>query len=372
VRKIPKEDIIEKATNLLKQEGRYLTQREISKGIEIYEGVFRKNDIDTEKLANELGFFKSDLFYAESAKYLDLYKKYTIEKASVVSIPEFSDYIGIPAWKIYKFQWDLEAVYEECTSTWISEEQALILYKNMIKEAKSSTPLIKFSQETGMSFHRLYHFGWDIKSIHEECGVTGRMFDRMTSLPQANQILKSLIEKKNRYVTRKELASYLGVSSSLLSVYKLPLENINAEYRFYPRAKGYEMFVGEVFSEMFPMYSLVKQKTYSDCRASESKRSVLKFDYYCPELNLLLEVDGPGHFNPACKYYAPEVVIRDQIKNEYCQQNGIPLIRIPYEPKYFKSHVQSYLSGISSPEKDGQPAAKPDENQEGSTTSRKT
>ena len=61
------------------------------------------------------------------------------------------------------------------------------------------------------------------------------------------------------------------------------------------------------------------------------------FDFYIPSLNVVLEFDGKQHFKPAFgktdleKLEALEKTMsRDEIKNNYCKENNISIIRIPY------------------------------------------
>jgi len=65
----------------------------------------------------------------------------------------------------------------------------------------------------------------------------------------------------------------------------------------------------------------------------------LRFDFYLPEYNICIEYDGKQHFKPATfggisKERAEENLKicqkRDKMKTEYCKENGITLIRIPY------------------------------------------
>jgi len=72
----------------------------------------------------------------------------------------------------------------------------------------------------------------------------------------------------------------------------------------------------------------VPQKEFQDCRNPKTNRK-LKFDFYVPEKNLLIEYDGFQHFN---KVFVDITLVqyRDEIKNQYCKDNNIKLIRIPY------------------------------------------
>ena len=60
----------------------------------------------------------------------------------------------------------------------------------------------------------------------------------------------------------------------------------------------------------------------------------LRFDFYLSEYNLAIEYDGRQHFEPV-EYFGgvksfKEIIKRDLIKNEYCFDNNITLLRIPY------------------------------------------
>ena len=60
----------------------------------------------------------------------------------------------------------------------------------------------------------------------------------------------------------------------------------------------------------------------------------LRFDFYLKEYNLAIEYDGQQHFKPVERFGGEEAfwktVVNDAIKNAYCEDNNIKLIRIPY------------------------------------------
>ena len=51
-----------------------------------------------------------------------------------------------------------------------------------------------------------------------------------------------------------------------------------------------------------------------------------------PEQNILIEYDGEQHFHKTRndRYGYEGIVARDNYKNQWCEKNNIPLIRIPY------------------------------------------
>ena len=59
-----------------------------------------------------------------------------------------------------------------------------------------------------------------------------------------------------------------------------------------------------------------------------------RYDFYLPELNILIEYDGVGHYKPIAhwggKNHLSKVKENDKLKNTLADMCNIPLIRIPY------------------------------------------
>lgn len=81
--------------------------------------------------------------------------------------------------------------------------------------------------------------------------------------------------------------------------------------------------------------SFVSQYCFNDC----ADKKKLRFDFYVPAYNIAIEYDGKQHFTPTnfggmSDDHAYDAYVRcakhDQIKTEYCKNNNITLIRIPY------------------------------------------
>lgn len=81
-----------------------------------------------------------------------------------------------------------------------------------------------------------------------------------------------------------------------------------------------------------------KEYIFKDC-GQATKGSRLRFDFYLCEQNKIIEVDGKQHFEPvgfggvdankALQIFKKQKM-NDEIKNNYCLCNNIPLLRIPY------------------------------------------
>lgn len=79
----------------------------------------------------------------------------------------------------------------------------------------------------------------------------------------------------------------------------------------------------------------IPQYCFDDCK----DKSKLRFDFYLVDYNTCIEMQGVQHFEPIdfagkgiewAENQFKELLIRDEIKEEYCKNNNIPLIRIPY------------------------------------------
>lgn len=91
----------------------------------------------------------------------------------------------------------------------------------------------------------------------------------------------------------------------------------------------------------------IYQKTFAECK----HKKALPFDFYLPDLNVLIEYDGQQHFKPIDfagkgeEWAVEQLKItqhRDEIKNQYCANNNIKLLRIPYF-KNIEEELEKFL-----------------------------
>jgi len=90
----------------------------------------------------------------------------------------------------------------------------------------------------------------------------------------------------------------------------------------------------------------IPQKRFKKCKSSISNY-YLSFDFYLPEINTCIEYDGRQHFMPV-KYFGgaqkfQRTKINDQIKNIFCLNNKITLIRISYKDNIKEKLLQLNL-----------------------------
>lgn len=108
------------------------------------------------------------------------------------------------------------------------------------------------------------------------------------------------------------------------------------------KSSYYASLIGNILEELNIPYE--KERTFKTC-INPKTNNKLRFDFYIDN-KILLEYDGIQHFkdSPILKEYQ----YRDNIKNEWCKQEGIPLIRISYKENkninidYIKSILKEY------------------------------
>ena len=94
------------------------------------------------------------------------------------------------------------------------------------------------------------------------------------------------------------------------------------------KSKGEEK-IAQILNNNLITYK--KEKTFNDC-INPQTNSCLRFDFYLPDYNCCIEYDGEQHFCEARGVWnsLESIKEKDKIKNQYCKNNNIKLIRIPY------------------------------------------
>jgi len=71
------------------------------------------------------------------------------------------------------------------------------------------------------------------------------------------------------------------------------------------------------------------QKKFPDCKLINP----LPFDFYLPAHHMCIEYDGEQHFGQSRKFTSEQyekTIMKDEIKNQYCRDNDIIMLRIKY------------------------------------------
>lgn len=102
-------------------------------------------------------------------------------------------------------------------------------------------------------------------------------------------------------------------------------------------SKG-EKFVSGILNAMDITY--VKQKTFADCR-NPLTRYPLKYDFYLPGFNILIEYNGEQHYRTIRRWHGDKTKLkiiqdRDNLKREYAAKRGYTFLVLKYDDKNIK------------------------------------
>lgn len=93
-----------------------------------------------------------------------------------------------------------------------------------------------------------------------------------------------------------------------------------------PRLSHGERKIKEILESLKVVF--YQEYTFEDCK----NINLLPFDFYLPDYNCCIEYDGEQHFEE--NIFSHEDFTdrkkRDSVKNQYCEEHNIKLIRIPY------------------------------------------
>ena len=121
-----------------------------------------------------------------------------------------------------------------------------------------------------------------------------------------------------------------------------------------PYCKNNNSYISRIFHN-FLTYNEVKYDM--EYKISECKNILpLPFDFALfdgERLICLVEIDGEQHFKGNSRYNTDNIQKRDNIKNNYCKDNNLELIRIPYDTDNFISDFENILKKFSINVKDG-------------------
>ena len=92
----------------------------------------------------------------------------------------------------------------------------------------------------------------------------------------------------------------------------------------------------------------IQNKKFKDCKF----KNELPFDFYLPDFNMCIEYDGEIHFKEIKNFGGKSKLLdyqrNDQIKNSFCENNNIDLLRIKYTyfdkvEKILKLYLKKYI-----------------------------
>lgn len=77
----------------------------------------------------------------------------------------------------------------------------------------------------------------------------------------------------------------------------------------------------------------IREKTFLECKSLKNRP--LRFDFFLPKYNVLIEFQGKHHYEPINKYYRAKrshekTIIHDNLKLQFIKNYHYYLLQIPY------------------------------------------
>lgn len=211
-----------------------------------------------------------------------------------------------------RIKWNYELVIE------FTENKG---YKLLSTEYKKSNSKLTFMCNEGHVFEMNFSGFKKLK----ECPIcTGKWLNY--------DVVKKYIENENYVLLSNEYINNrtkLKIKCSKGHVYLITFDNYKNGYRcpICKSSKG-EKKVNEILDKYNIKY--YNQYKFNDCKFKQQ----LPFDFYLPDYNCCIEYDGIQHYKIVKRFGGfngfIDTKIRDTIKNIYCKNNNIELLRISY------------------------------------------
>lgn len=208
------------------------------------------------------------------------------------------------------------------------------MQNNIIKDKSSESKLFKYNDknynnQTKRRKTSLIKYGVDIPTKYEKIKEKLSKNNRINY----NEMLETIKKTDYKYLDNDE--NYINSHSKIKITCP---EHGNFYQKLYKHKQGQgcpkcNQSKGEKIIENFLKKHNIKfetQKKFENCK----NKKQLPFDFYLPDFNVCIEYDGLQHFESVEFFggneYLEKIIENDNIKNSYCKNNNIDLLRIPY------------------------------------------
>lgn len=221
-------------------------------------------------------------------------------------------------------------------------------YKDGMKIGPENTLLIKRTERKGSKYYAVFkcsfcgqEFETCINSIvsghTRSCGCLNTQQRKITGKNNAkdisNQRFGKLIaikpteersQRKIKWLCKCDCGNFIKVSiSDLLNGHTKSCGCLKS---------GGELIIQKILQEEEIEYE--KEKIFLGCKNPKTNNT-LRFDFFLPKYNICIECHGEQHFREVNYFGGKQAyqhrVFLDKIKENYCLQNNIKLIIIPYK-----------------------------------------
>ena len=171
------------------------------------------------------------------------------------------------------------------------------------------------------------------------------------SHPRSTNRTKAQLEEQIKHVllinpnsTTKDITAEIGINPGALSRKHICISDIRKDLNLPNLKYKGSLFEDDVYKILIELgLEVHREKTYNDLKYTR----YLRYDFFIPSLNLLIEADGQQHYEEIDPWGTRhKIVLRDRIKNKYAFENSINLLRVQYFRYYNKLKVENFKTLI--------------------------
>ena len=171
------------------------------------------------------------------------------------------------------------------------------------------------------------------KTIYQKGSITKEKIE---------QEIIDYITYKNSYCSLTEILKNIKRSGKTISKFNISIVDIQNQLGF---TKPKSVFQEKIYTELKKLFSDIEcEKTFDNLLSPKGFN--LKLDFYIKNKNLVIEADGNQHTDINNPWYSIYYNNCDKIKNNYCINNSINLVRIPYKKKITTQYILKYLQNF--------------------------
>lgn len=241
-------------------------------------------------------------------------------------------------------------------------------YKTLRKKNKISLERIKYLFIDVHNYKYQYDWATYVNSSTKMriiCPIHGEFWQRPRYHKNGHGCLKcgtETVKKKTRFPFEIVLADFFEIHQNNYIYYEDTYKNTDTKMKMkckkcelifhqspdvHKRGRGCpncKIPIGEnIISTFLTKNNIIftTQQTFIKCVYKQK----LHFDFYLPKHNICIEYDGIQHFKPINFFGGEESfklqLLKDNTKTEYCKENNIRLVRIPY---WEKDNIEEILN----------------------------
>lgn len=172
------------------------------------------------------------------------------------------------------------------------------------------------------------------KSLHQRTQARN-----MSSRDELVERIRAELQKAGKYLTADEVRMRIHVTTRTLTRYQISISAIQREMGIKRPHNVFEAEVGQVLAGLY--LDLRYEHSFEGCVSPRG--FPLRFDFYAPQAQLLIEADGTQHTDLKNPYASEYYMECDAVKTKWAADHGYLLIRVPYTKRVTRKYVLQHL-----------------------------